>query len=292
VADWHSDDWPLAEWFENAVGSIPHRVIELNGDFSRGKGRNAAANSARGDALFFLDADCTIEASVCEAARGYVELGKAYFPVVYSYDSPAHTSGWWRHTGYGNCAMSREVFEQTGGWPDYDRWGKEDDDFFAKVSSLAAVVREQTPGFFHQWHPDTVLWKDRYTARFPWMLDEIRRRDVALVQLKRLCDDGDTFVLVDEARFGNDPLPGYNVLPFTEDQGHYGGPPADDESAIRELERMRNKGAHFIAFAWMSYWWLEYYARFSQYLEQNYCCKLTTPELVVFDLSERTAASR
>jgi glycosyltransferase involved in cell wall biosynthesis len=292
VADWHSDDWPLKKWFEGAIGSVPHRVIEVEGDFCRGKGRNRAAKAARGEGLFFVDADCTIETSVCAAASRCVEQGMAYFPVVYSYDSPAHTTGWWRHTGYGNCALPREVFERTGGWPEYDRWGKEDDDFFAKVSSLVAVVRQETPGFYHQWHPDTVLWKDRYTAHFPWMLDEFKRREVALTQLKRICRDGNPFILVDEARFGNDPLPGYEVFPFTEDDGHYGGPPPDDATAIRELERMRKEGAQFIAFAWMSYWWLEYYDGFARYLETNYSRKLTTPDVVVFDLSDHVTASR
>lgn len=292
VTDWHSDDWPLRDWFESAIGSVPHQLIQLEGDFNRGRGRNLAAEAAHGEGIFFLDADCMIEASVCVEAARCVEQGMAYFPVLYSYDSPACTTGWWRHTGYGNCAMSQELFKRSGGWPQYSRWGKEDDDFFARINAIATVVREETRGLFHQWHPDTVLWKDRYTAHFPGMLDEIRRRDVALSQLQNICREGNSLILVDEARFGNDPLPGQRVWPFTEQSGHYGGPPPDDAAAIGELERMRQDGAEFIAFAWMSYWWLEYYAGFARHLETNYSRKLTSPDLTIFDLRQRTTASQ
>jgi hypothetical protein len=181
------------------------------------------------------------------------------------------------------------VFQKTGGWPQYERWGKEDDDFYARVSSQVPVLRENTPGLTHQWHPDTVLWKDRFTAHYPGMLEEFKRRDIAVAQLAAICSDGTSFILVDEARFGNDPLPGRRVLPFTESNGCYGGPPADDEAAISELERLRAVGARFIAFAWMSDWWFDYYRGFRQHLDSNYRRILTTSELVVFDLAPEQA---
>jgi glycosyltransferase involved in cell wall biosynthesis len=287
VADWHSDDWPLADWFEDAISAIPHRVVELDGAFNRGQGRNQAANAARGDVLFFLDADCTLDASVCAAAACCVDQGRAFFPIVYSFSDATHTTGWWRDSGYGNCAVSREVFESVGGWAEYDRWGKEDDDFFAKVSSLVTVVRQETPGLYHQWHPNTVLFKERHTAHYPWILDEFTRRDALLALLQGMCQPDEKFILVDEARFGNNPLPGYTVWPFLEQHGHYGGPPPDDLTAIRELERMRQAGAQFIAFAWMSNWWLDYYTGFACHLKTNYSRKFSSPDAVIFDLNER-----
>jgi hypothetical protein len=287
LADWTSDDWPIAEWFDAVMASVSHRVVTLCGDFNRGRGRNRAAEAACGDCLFFVDADCTLNASVLATAKQCVENGMAYFPVVYSYLSPDHTEGWWRHAGYGNCAVSREVFQRTGGWPEYDGWGKEDDVFFRRVTDHVPVVRQETSGFYHQWHPETVLWKDRYTARFPWLVEETTRREAALSQLQTVCDGANTLILVDETRFGEDVLSGHRVWPFLDDHGQFAGPPPDDSTAIHELERMRRSGAQLIAFAWMSFWWLEFYSDFARHLHTNYRRKLATPELMVFDLREK-----
>src|SRR3954452_23100413 len=41
VADFHSDDWPLAAWLSAAAGGVLRvRVIPLDGQFSRGRGLN------------------------------------------------------------------------------------------------------------------------------------------------------------------------------------------------------------------------------------------------------------
>src|SRR5437879_2395376 len=82
IADWRSDDWPLADWVEQAAAPVPVRVLSVDAPgFSRGKGLNRAASAAKGDALLFLDADCLL----CETliARGLecIRQGKAYYPV-------------------------------------------------------------------------------------------------------------------------------------------------------------------------------------------------------------------
>ena len=58
----------------------------------------------------------------------------------------------------------------------------------------------------------------------------------------------------------------------------------DDETAIRELERLRRSGASFLAFAWPAFWWLDYYSEFSGYLRAKFPCLLENKHLVVFDL--------
>ena len=59
-------------------------------------------------------------------------------------------------------------------------------------------------------------------------------------------------------------------IPFTEKNGVYFGPPADDASAIAELERLRDSGAQYVAIAQWYYWYLTYYAGFGEYLARRY----------------------
>lgn len=97
--------------------------------------------------------------------------------------------------------------------------------------------------------------------------------------------EGETLILVDEQGFGGDFARGRRCLPFLERDGLYWGAPPDDRTAIHELERMRReRGAHFIAFGWPAFWWLEYYAEFRAHLRERFRCVLQNERLVVFDL--------
>ena len=284
VADWNSNDWPLHEWLIEAAAPLAVQVIPMEGSFSRGRGLNKAAQAARGDVFFFTDADCLLCPLVIEQGRCYVREGKVYFPVLYSFDGPDHGGGWWRHSGFGNCIIARQLYEKTNGWPEYSKWGKEDDHFFERVSAIAPVVREEVPGFYHQWHPEDILWKDQYAERNAEEVQEIKQARTAMHELAELIPAGQSIVLVDEARFGVSQFEGRMAHPFLEDDGEYGGPPPDDATAIRELERMRTRGATFVAFAWMSFWWLDYYAEFAAYVRSRFRPVLKNERLWVFDM--------
>jgi hypothetical protein len=64
----------------------------------------------------------------------------------------------------------------------------------------------------------------------------------------------------------------------------YAGPAADDETAIREVERLRQAGAGFLVVAWPAFWWLDYYSGLHQHLRSCFRCLLENERLVVFDL--------
>ena len=66
--------------------------------------------------------------------------------------------------------------------------------------------------------------------------------------------------------------------------GDYWRPPADDKSAIAELNRLRQLGAEFIVFLWPSFWWLEYYKGLEQYLRTKHNCVLRSSHTVIYDL--------
>jgi hypothetical protein len=166
VADWWSDDWPLHEWLRRATFrrgyGVPCRVIQLDGFFSRGRGLNACAATAFGDALLFLDADCTINASVLRTGLRHVRRGRAWFPIFYQMKRPPPVHGRWFRASYGVCMVDRQAHEEAGGIPEYATWGMEDRRFCNRVKRIREVVREKVPGLVHQWHPPQLAWKNQH----------------------------------------------------------------------------------------------------------------------------------
>ena len=79
-------------------------------------------------------------------------------------------------------------------------------------------------------------------------------------------------------------------MPFPQHDGQYAGPPADDGSAIDELERLRERGAMFAVIAWPAFWWLEHYPAFRQHLAAHYRCVRHDERIVAFDLGSSPAA--
>jgi SAM-dependent methyltransferase len=117
-------------------------------------------------------------------------------------------------------------------------------------------------------------------------------RDDSTEQLRLATDEplriipaGSQFILVDDGQSGNVRAPGtHRVLPFLEKDGVYWGPPPDDATAWRELERLRRTGASHIAFASPSFWWLEHFGEFARRLRGQFPCVLENERLVVFKL--------
>lgn len=101
-------------------------------------------------------------------------------------------------------------------------------------------------------------------------------------ELIRLIAPEAPFILVDEEQIRS-ALPHRAAFPFLEKDGQYWGPPPDDATAIQELERLRARGARFIAFIWSTFWWLEHYAGFRDYLRRNFCL-LQEDDVVMFAL--------
>src|SRR4029078_11657515 len=93
------------------------------------------------------------------------------------------------------------------------------------------------------------------------------------------------FILVDESHCLNTAYIAQRAIPFLERDGQYWGHPADDEHAVRELERMRQQlEVEFLVFARPAFWWLEYYSSFALYLDTHFNCLLRNNLVIVFDL--------
>ena len=291
VTDWGSDDWPLEEWLDEYTGELQFTQSQLTGTFSRGLGRNRAADSARGRYLFFLDADCLICEPLIRRAYDVLREGNAYFPVLFSFRDAEHRSGWWRHQGFGNCVVSREDFGAIGGFPEYEYWGQEDLRFYESVCGVAEVVREEFDGFFHQWHPNDFEWKNRYGVASSYQEAkelEDHETSLAIRELRELIYADDSLILVDESQLVSQLQDAVRLFPFLERNGEYWGRPADSAQAIQEVERLRIVGASWIAFAWPAFWWLDHYSEFHQYLRRQFSVAIDNERLVVFDLRART----
>ena len=124
--------------------------------------------------------------------------------------------------------------------------------------------------------PDMDLWlKNSWFHRLQRSIGEVRQ----------YTSEGSIFLLVDDMTWGiSGDLSGRTVLPFLENGGIYAGSPANDQTAISELCRLRQKGAAHIIFTWSSFWWLEHYGEFHRYLRTRFACVLENERLVIFDL--------
>lgn len=165
VADYGSNDWPLHEWLPGRIEKtgIQLELIQMTGDFSRGKGLNHAAARSIHNLLFFLDVDVLITRDLLAAAVTHVSDGKVFAPIAQDLNDYGEIVGT-RGCGYGCLAVSKKGFEEAGGWPEFRSWGGEDTILFSKLQGMMPVHRSTYPGFLHQWHPEGA-WKDRFYLR-------------------------------------------------------------------------------------------------------------------------------
>lgn len=104
-------------------------------------------------------------------------------------------------------------------------------------------------------------------------------------KLETIISPQESFILVDEDTLhGSEITKDFKTIPFTEHNGQYWGQPANDDMAIAQLNRLRQKGAKAIVFLWHTFWWLDHYVGFSDYLRQKFPCVLQNDCLIAFDL--------
>ncbi|HEX3659587.1 MAG TPA: Stf0 family sulfotransferase [Pirellulales bacterium] len=161
VADFGSTDVDLRD----AVASLPQvRIVQLDGPFNRSRGLNAAAASATGEFVFFLDADILLPKDLCSTVRSHVRAGRCYFPICYSLHEGSGPGlaapGWWRQTGFGLCGFHRDDFTKLRWNESFTSWGGEDNDLRRRVAEHLRIVRERCPGLLHLWHPNGLAFKN------------------------------------------------------------------------------------------------------------------------------------
>lgn len=143
---------------------------------------------------------------------------------------------------------------------------------------------------YRQWLAERLLYISMRRSDFTSeLLPEINlswseRLEIAMQEIKEVIPAGKRFILVDDNQWVSEMPSEFHYLPFLEHQGQYWGVPADDQTAIKELERMRYCKASFMVIGWSAFWWLDYYSGLRNYLSSNFRCILQNSRLIVFDL--------
>jgi glycosyltransferase involved in cell wall biosynthesis len=119
----------------------------------------------------------------------------------------------------------------------------------------------------------------------------LRRIHRATQDLGAFISPETSYLLADEAKWQNRDLalPGRPV-PFPEKDGQFGGNPPDDETAVREFERLRQSRPSFMVFGWPAFWWLDYYTGLARHLRSQFPCLLASEHVIVFDLRGSNAS--
>ena len=143
---------------------------------------------------------------------------------------------------------------------------------------------------YRQWLAERLLHISMRRSEFTsQLLPELNvnwseRLQIAIQEIAAVIPAGKRFILVDDNQWGSEILPEFHYLPFLEHDGQYWGSPRDDQTAIRELERMRQAGASFMVIGWPAFWWIDYYSGLYRHLHSNFRCVRKNSSVVVFDL--------
>jgi GT2 family glycosyltransferase len=94
-------------------------------------------------------------------------------------------------------------------------------------------------------------------------------REQVVGTIRHVVPSGSTVAVISKGDSGLLEVPGRQAWHFPQtDRGVYAGHhPADSEEAVRQLEKLREKGAEYLVIPQTSLWWLEHYAGFREHLE-------------------------
>jgi glycosyltransferase involved in cell wall biosynthesis len=165
LTDFHSTDGDLARTLR--ASGLKHKLLQVDGPFSRSKGLNAAEEHAGGEIVFFTDTDMLYPKGFMHLLKSRVRPGIAYFPMCYKLNQGCQpvvrgnsknriaANGNWHTGGYGMCGFNRDDFRRIGRWDEsFVTWGGEDKDIHRRARAAGIrTLRSRCLGLLHRWHP-------------------------------------------------------------------------------------------------------------------------------------------
>lgn len=171
IGDNYSDDinWEaLAHAYEFEI-----TVARWEGDWSIGKAKNVAAESAKGDILFFLDADVVVVQEVIDKIVRLVPEGWVYAPIMWMENEDRKTGDWGVHS-FGQVAVTKQQWEDHK-WVEWKSYGGDDNMFVEPYKLNHTMIRDTPDSFIHHWHPHEERTKN-YKNNAGYDLDIERKR--------------------------------------------------------------------------------------------------------------------
>lgn len=183
IVDFGSKDFDMKK-LESKYPDLTIKLIKVNDYFSRGRGLNIGFKHSTKENMFFCDTDMLFKTrEVFDIAYKYMEDNRAYFPICFDLCEPTHQIGYWRTSGYGMVFMNKKTYGNYE-WSEYNSLGKEDNDIWAIFGDNA--IRERVNGYFHQWHPATFDFKNKYYKHnrtdIPKLYCDLREIDFDLIK--------------------------------------------------------------------------------------------------------------
>jgi hypothetical protein len=183
-----------------AAGIVGARILWLENQSGPAVARNRGVDEAKGEIIFFVDADVLIHPDTLEKGVQVLRSDPETAAVFGSYDdSPAHPSfisqyrnlyHHWVHqnsreqatTFWTGCgAIRREIYLEAGGLSEsFDRPSIEDIEFGGRLYAMGRKIRlESTMQCKHlkQWTLTNVIKTDIFQRGIPWMLLLLASRD-------------------------------------------------------------------------------------------------------------------
>jgi hypothetical protein len=108
-----------------------------------------------------------------------------------------------------------------------------------------------------------------------------RRFELSRAEIERHVPAGEPLIVAGDSWWAQELHTDRTVFPLTEKDGQYWGEPADDAAAIAEVQKLKNRGARYVAFGWPTFWWLDHYRDFVAQLGPRV---VDNDRLVLFDL--------
>ena len=118
--------------------------------------------------ISFCDADMLFSGrELFEHGYRENEQEKIFFPICFHLSDPSHQLGFWRRSGYGLSFMKKNFFlKYNYQLSEYDALGNEDDDIWDFFHKKHLCVRYEVENYYHQWHPESVEFKNKYYKNF------------------------------------------------------------------------------------------------------------------------------